>query len=150
MVRTTTRIRTLAEGMPAMAQATKMEVAWLTTLEIYPVSLDESTAMAIVADYRQIGSYMSGLSTRLSTSVDPTTCIVMPQEPSELLRISTEDTLTGSFQVDAFVRELVKIFGGTGNSADDDDGDDNDDDSHEQDEETQLAAVLALIGGGQY
>lgn len=118
--------------------------------------LDESAAMAIFADYRQLGSYMSGLSSRLKTmlnniktSADPTTRVVTLQELSELLSISTEDTLAGSFQVDAFVRELVKILGGTGNAADDDDGDD-DDDSHEQDEDAQLAAVLALSGGGQY
>ncbi len=116
--------------------------------------LDESAAMAIFADYRQLGSYMSGLSSRLKTmlnniktSADPTTRVVTLQELSELLSISTEDTLAGSFQVDAFVRELVKILGGTGNAADDDDGDD-DDDSHEHDEDAQLAAVLALSGGG--
>jgi E3 ubiquitin-protein ligase TRIP12 len=118
--------------------------------------LDESAAMAIFADYRQLGSYMSGLSSRLKTmlnniktSADPTTRVVTLQELSELLSISTEDTLAGSFQVDAFVRELVKILGGTGNAADDDDGDD-DEDSHEHDEDAQLAAVLALSGGGQY
>jgi E3 ubiquitin-protein ligase TRIP12 len=112
--------------------------------------LDESAAMAIFADYRQLGSYMSGLSSRLKTmlnniktSADPTTRVVTLQELSELLSISTEDTLAGSFQVDAFVRELVKILGGTGNAADDDD-------SHEHDEDAQLAAVLALSGGGQY
>lgn len=116
--------------------------------------LDESAAMAIFADYRQLGSYMSGLSSRLKTmlnniktSADPTTRVVTLQELSELLSISTEDTLAGSFQVDAFVRELVKILGGTGNAADDDDGDD-DDDSHEHDEDAQLAAVLAMSGGG--
>lgn len=97
--------------------------------------------MAIFADYRQIGSYMSGLSSRLKTmlnsmksSADPTTRVVMPQELSELLSISTEDTLAGSFQVDAFVRELVKILGATGNAADEDDGDDGDD-NHGHDEE---------------
>jgi E3 ubiquitin-protein ligase TRIP12 len=118
--------------------------------------LDESAAMAIFADYRQLGTYMSGLSSRLKTmlnniksSADPTTRVVTLQELSELLSISTEDTLAGSFQVDAFVRELVKTLGGTGNAADDDDGDD-DDDSPEQDEDAQLAAALALSGGGQY
>jgi E3 ubiquitin-protein ligase TRIP12 len=118
--------------------------------------LDENAAMAIFADYRQLGTYMSGLSSRLKTmlnniksSADPTTRVVTLQELSELLSISTEDTLAGSFQVDAFVRELVKILGGTGNAADDDDGDD-DDDSPEQDEDAQLAAALALSGGGQY
>jgi E3 ubiquitin-protein ligase TRIP12 len=117
--------------------------------------LDESAAMAIFADYRQLGTYMSGLSSRLKTmlnnikaSADPTTRVVTLQELSELLSISTEDTLAGSFQVDSFVRELVKILGGTGNATDDDDGDDDDDNAHEQDEDAQLAAALALSGGG--
>ena len=65
-----------------------------------------------------------------------------------MISTSTEDTLAGSSQVDAFVRELVKIPSGTGDAADDD-GDD-DDDSHEPDEDAQLTAVLALSGGGQY
>ena len=118
--------------------------------------LDESAAMAIFADYRQIGSYMSGLSSRLKTmlnniksSADPTTRVVTLQELSELLSISTEDTLAGSFQVDAFVRELVKILGGTGNAADDDDGDD-DDDSHEQDEDAQHAPGRIPEDGDQH
>ncbi len=104
--------------------------------------ISKSAAMAIFADYRQIGSYISGLSSRLKTilnniesSADLTTRVMTLQGLSELLSISTEDAPTGSFQVDAFVRELVKILGGTGNAPDDDDGDDNDD-SHEQDEDT--------------
>jgi E3 ubiquitin-protein ligase TRIP12 len=36
--------------------------------------------------------------------------IITLQELSELLHISTEDTLAGSFQVDAFVHELAKIL----------------------------------------
>ena len=64
-----------------------------------------------------------------------------------MLSTGTEDTFAGSFQVDTFVRELVKILGGTGNAADNDDGDD-DDDSHEPDEDAQLAAALTLSGGG--
>ena len=109
-VRTTTRMRTLAEGKPAtrMAHATKTEVAgqrcWRSTPWPSVAGLDESAAMAIFADYRQIGSYVSGLSSRLKSSVDPTTCVVALQELSELLGISTEETLAG-------VRELVKILG---------------------------------------
>jgi hypothetical protein len=70
--------------------------------------------------------------------------VVTLQELSELLSISTEDTLAGSFHVDSFVRELVKILRGTRNATDDDDN------SHEQDEDAQLAAAPALSGGGQY
>ena len=98
--------------------------------------LNESAAMAIFADYRQLCTYMSDLSSRLTTMLthikscaDPTTCVVTLQEPSELLSTSTEDTLAGSFQVDAFVHGLVNILGCTGSAADGDDGD-NDDNSH--------------------
>ncbi|KAI0060670.1 hypothetical protein BV25DRAFT_1954506 [Artomyces pyxidatus] len=117
--------------------------------------LDESAAMAIFADYRQLGSYMMSLNSRLKTmltnikaTADPTTRLVTLQELSELLSISTEDTLAGSFQVDAFVRELVKILGGTGGEADDDE--EGDDENVHQDEDAALAAALALSGGGQY
>lgn len=119
------------------------------------VGSDESAAMAIFADYRQLGSYMMGLSSRLKTmltnikpTADPTTRLVTLQELSELLSISTEDTLAGSFQVDSFVRELVKILGGTGGEGDDDD--DDGDDAGNQDEDAALAAALAMSGGGQY
>lgn len=118
--------------------------------------LDESAAMAIFGDYRQFGSYMMGLSGRLKTmlnniktTADPTTRLLTLQELSELLSISTEDTLAGSFQVEQFVRELVKILGGRG--ADEDDDDDGDEDPEEQDEDAALAAALAMsAGGGSY
>ncbi|KAI0664313.1 hypothetical protein C8Q70DRAFT_946839 [Cubamyces menziesii] len=115
---------------------------------------NEASAMSIFGDYRQLGFYMSGISGRLKTmlnnikpTADPTTRLVTLQELSELLSISTEDTLAGSFQVEAFIRELVRILGGTGN--DEDEGDD--DDAGEQDEDAALAAALALsAGGGAY
>lgn len=118
--------------------------------------LDESAAMAIFGDYRQLGSYMMGLSGRLKTmlnnikaTADPTTRLVTLQELSELLSISTEDTLAGSFQVEQFVRELVKILGGRG--TDEDEEDDGDEDGDEQDEDAALAAALAMsAGGGSY
>ena len=115
--------------------------------------LNESAVITIFADYQQLGTYMSGLSSHLETmldniksSADLTMCVVTLQELSKLLSISTEDTLVGSFQVDTFVRKLVKILGDTGNTADDDNGDDNDD-SHEQGEDAQLAAALTLSRG---
>ncbi|KAH9851913.1 hypothetical protein C2E23DRAFT_904051 [Lenzites betulinus] len=114
---------------------------------------NEPSAMSIFGDYRQLGSYMIGISGRLKTmlnnikpTADPTTRLVTLQELSELLSISTEDTLAGSFQVEAFIRELVKILGGTGN--DEDEGDD--DDAGEQDEDAALAAALAMSAGGAY
>ena len=117
--------------------------------------LDESAAMAIFGDYRQLGSYMMGLSGRLKTmlnnikpTADPTTRLVTLQELSELLSISTEDTLAGSFQVEQFVRELVKILGGRG--ADEDDDDEGDEDADEPDKDAALAAALAMSAGGGY
>lgn len=117
--------------------------------------LDESAAMAIFGDYRQFGSYMVSLSSRLKTMLNnikstasPTTRLVTLQELSELLSISTEDTLAGSFQVEQFVRELVKVLGGRG--VDEDEDDDGGDDVEEHDEDAALAAALALSGGGTY
>ncbi|PIL24628.1 transporter [Ganoderma sinense ZZ0214-1] len=115
---------------------------------------NEPSAMSIFGDYRQLGSYMMGISGRLKTmlnnikpTADPTTRLLTLQELSELLSISTEDTLAGSFQVEAFIRELVKILGGTGN----DEGEDDEDDGVEQDEDAALAAALAMsAGGGAY
>lgn len=120
-----------------------------------PAGIDEAAAMAIFGDYRQFGSYMMSLSSRLKTmltniksTADPTTRLLTLQELSELLSISTEDTLAGSFPVESFVRELVRILGGKGNGEDEDD--DGDDDVGEQDEDAQLAAALAMSTGGQY
>jgi len=116
--------------------------------------LDEPSAMAIFGDYRQLGSYMMGLSSRLKTmlnnikpTADPTTRLLTLQELSELLSISTEDTLAGSFQVESFVRELVRVLGGTGGDPDEDD----DQDPQDVDEDAALAAALAMsAGGGAY
>ncbi|KAG6812730.1 hypothetical protein H0H92_000947 [Tricholoma furcatifolium] len=119
-----------------------------------PGGLDPSTAMAIFGDYRQLGSYMMSLSSRLKTmlnnikpTADPTTRLLTLQELSELLSISTEDTLAGSFQVEQFVRELVKILGGHGSEEDEDEDGDED---QEQDEDSALAAALAMSSGNQY
>jgi E3 ubiquitin-protein ligase TRIP12 len=114
--------------------------------------LDESTAMAIFGDYRQLSSYMLGLSGRLKSllsnikpSADPTTRLISLQELTELLSISTEDTLAGSFPVESYIRELVKILGGTGNADDDDDRDED-----PRDHDPDLAAALVLSGGSRY
>ncbi|KAG6902593.1 hypothetical protein C0995_014600 [Termitomyces sp. Mi166 len=120
-----------------------------------PGNMDASTAMAIFGDYRQFGSYMMSLSSRLKTmlnnikpTADPTTRLLTLQELSELLSISTEDTLAGSFQVEQFVRELVKILGGHG--VDEDEDEDGDEDHIEQDEDAALAAALAMSTGNTF
>jgi E3 ubiquitin-protein ligase TRIP12 len=117
---------------------------------------DDVAAMAILGDYSRLGSYMLSMSSRLKSmlgnikmSADPTTRLITLQELSELLSMSTEDTLAGSFPVESYVRELVRILGGSGN-AEGDDGDDGDDGEGdgEQDEDAQLAAALAMSTGG--
>ncbi|KAJ7670440.1 hypothetical protein B0H17DRAFT_1209311 [Mycena rosella] len=117
-----------------------------------PGGLDETTAITIFGDYRQFGSYMPSLSSRLKTmlnniklTADPTMRLVTLQELRELLSISTEDTLASSFQVEQFVRELVKILGGRGDNEEDDEGDE---EPPEQDEDAVLAAALAMSSGG--
>ncbi|KAF8967730.1 hypothetical protein BDZ97DRAFT_1903295 [Flammula alnicola] len=118
-----------------------------------PGGMDEATALAIFGDYRQFGSYMMSLSSRLKTmlnniktTADPTTRLLTLQELSELLSISTEDTLAGSFQVEQFVRELVKILGGRGADEDEEE----EEDAGERDEDAALAAALAMSSGGQF
>ena len=78
---------------------------------------DESAPLSMFGDYRHLGSYMLGLSSRLKTmlnnikrTADPTTRLLTLQELSESLSISIEATLAGSFQVEAFVRELVRML----------------------------------------
>lgn len=118
-----------------------------------PGGLDEGAALALFGDYRSMGSYMVTLSNRLKTilnniklTADATTRLVALQELSELLSISTEDTLSPYFQVDAFVKELVKIMGGKGGeAAQDDEGDDD-----PPDEDAALAAALAISSGGTF
>ncbi|KAL4078725.1 hypothetical protein V8B97DRAFT_1933082 [Scleroderma yunnanense] len=115
--------------------------------------LDESAAMAIFGDYRQFGSYMVSLSGRLKTllnniksTASPATRLVTLQELSELLSISTEDTLAGSFQVEEFVREFVKILGGRDVTEDEDEaGDDGD-----EQEDAAVAAALAMSTSGSF
>ncbi|PFH51865.1 hypothetical protein AMATHDRAFT_141636 [Amanita thiersii Skay4041] len=116
---------------------------------------DETAAMAIFGDYRNIGSYMLSQSSRLKTmlnniksTAEPTTRLLTLQELSELLSISTEDTLAGSFQVESFVKELVRILGGHG--ADDEDDEDGDHNMHGQDEDAALAAALSMSAAGAY
>lgn len=113
-------------------------------------SLEETMAMF---DFGRLGGYMNQLNARLrqllnniKPSADATTKLVALQELSELLSISTEDTLAGSFNVENFVRELVRILGGTGGEAARDEGDDEDDEHN--DEDAALAAALSLSAGG--
>ncbi|KZT38098.1 hypothetical protein SISSUDRAFT_1062304 [Sistotremastrum suecicum HHB10207 ss-3] len=98
-------------------------------------------------DFHPMGALLANISTRLksilvniSKGSDPTLRVIALQELSELLSVSNEETLH-SFSVDAFVRELVKIMGGTGKYVDED-GDDDD-----ENEEGAARAEEALFLG---
>lgn len=83
---------------------------------------------SFAASLRGFSGLMAGMSARLRTLLtnlrnksDPSVRMIALQELSELLSMSTEDTLAGYFSVDAFVKELVSILrdpgvgGGLGN-----------------------------------
>lgn len=119
-------------------------------------AIDDSSLFAMFGDYRQLGSFMMSLSSRLKTmlnnikiTADPTTRLIALQELSELLSISTEDTLAGSFPIEQFVRELVRVLGGKGIDGDSGE-DDGDGQAHEQSEDASLAAALAMSTGNVY
>lgn len=112
---------------------------------------DETTALAMFGNYRQFGSYMVSLGGRLKTmlenikmSAEPTIRMVTLQELSELLSISTEDTLAGSLQVEQFVSALVTILGGKEVSPEDDE------EAEDRDEDVAVAATLALSSSGTF
>ncbi|KAK4687050.1 E3 ubiquitin-protein ligase TRIP12, partial [Tremellales sp. Uapishka_1] len=122
--------------------------------------LDEATAAALFGgEFRSFGSLLSGMSgmatrfKRLKTSLKSqkaSTRLTALRECSDILLVSNEDTLGGSFSTNAFVTEFIAILGGKPNvdhkAADDPDeelpaGDD-------MDEDAQLAAALAMSTGG--
>ncbi|KDQ11912.1 hypothetical protein BOTBODRAFT_113824 [Botryobasidium botryosum FD-172 SS1] len=116
----------------------------------------DAAATLFGADFRGIGSYMVTLANRFKTILNnikpkasPATRLVALQDLTEILSISTEDTLSGYFQVDAFVKELVRIMGGTGGSGDGD-GDDGEGDEGEHDPDADLAAALAMSSGAGF
>ncbi|KAF7308096.1 Ubiquitin-protein ligase [Mycena kentingensis (nom. inval.)] len=101
-----------------------------------------------VEDNNVVGEWSTGGLINIKSTADPMTRLLTLQELSELLSISTEDTFAGSFQVEPFVKELVKILGGTGKDAEED-GDGGDDGQDGPDEDAALAAALAMSGGYQ-
>ncbi|KAM0786305.1 hypothetical protein ACM66B_001783 [Microbotryomycetes sp. NB124-2] len=73
--------------------------------------------------FRALQGLMSGMSTRFKGMLNklkdkeasPATKLGTLQELSELLSVSTEDTLAGYFQTDAFVKEFVNVLRGDSN-----------------------------------
>ena len=114
----------------------------------------EDAAMSMFGDYTSLSSYMLTIPSRLKTiltnikpKADPTTRLLSLQELSEILSMGTEDTLSGYLQIDAFVKELVRIMGG-GTSTDGDGDEEGETKEEEVDEDAALAAALALSSGG--
>ena len=120
-----------------------------------PPPAETSFGGSILSSDFNYGSYMGSIGSRLKTILnnirpksDPTTRLLSLQELSELLSMSNEDSLSGYFSADAYVKELVHIMGGPRKS-DDEDGNDGEGDSDlPQDEDAALAAALAISGGG--
>ncbi len=126
-----------------------------TPLNPVPPPVETSFGGSILSSDFNYGSYMGSIGSRLKTILnnikpksDPTTRLLSLQELSELLSMSNEDSLSGYFSADAYVKELVHIMGGPRKN-DDDDGNDGEGDSDmPQDEDAALAAALAISGGG--
>ena len=119
------------------------------------IQLDEATAAALFGgEFRAFGGLMSGLSSRFKRlknelrSPKPATRLKALRECSELLLVSNEDTLGGSFSTSSFAAEFIAILNGKPN-IDEKAGDAAE--SHgpdEVDEDAQLVAALALSTGG--
>ncbi|GAA5852212.1 hypothetical protein JCM8547_006700 [Rhodosporidiobolus lusitaniae] len=83
----------------------------------------DSGASGALNAFRALHGMMSGMSSRLkgllaslkSKEGDATAKLLALQELAELLSMSTEDTLAGYFQIDAFAKELVAIVRGDSN-----------------------------------
>lgn len=82
---------------------------------------DDDGFGTFTASLRGFSSLMGNLSSRfrallasIKNKSDPSARLVALQELSELLAMSSEDTLAGYFQIDAFVKELVSCLRGTG------------------------------------
>ncbi|WRT67885.1 uncharacterized protein IL334_004859 [Kwoniella shivajii] len=117
--------------------------------------LDEATAAAIFGGgFRAFGGMMSGLSNRFKRlksnlqSKKVATRLNALRECSELLLVSNEDTLGGSFSPNSFVTEFIAILKGKPNIDVNQDSGDEDQGLDDMDEDAQLAAALAMSSGG--
>ena len=119
------------------------------------MQLDEAAAAALFGgEFRAFGGLMSGLSSRFKRlknelrSPNPATRLKALRECSELLLVSNEDTLGGSFSTSSFAAEFIAILNGKPN-IDEKAGDmEEPRASDDMDEDAQLIAALALSTGG--
>lgn len=118
--------------------------------------LDEATAAALFGGggFRAFGGMMSGLSNRFRRlrnelrSRSTTTRLAALRECSELLLVSNEDTLGGSFSTHQFAAEFIAILKGQPNIDDKADAAATPRQPEDMDEDAQLAAALAMSTGG--
>ncbi|KAN0062515.1 Ubiquitin fusion degradation protein 4 [Thecaphora frezii] len=117
----------------------------------YGEARDDAGGGAFGLNLRAMAGYMSGLTGRfrsllasLKDGSDPTTQLVALQELSELLSVSTEDTLAGYFPTESFVKELIYIMGGPkptdGRAAK----------SRGPDEDEEMAAAIAAAAAADF
>lgn len=118
--------------------------------------LDEATAQALFGgEFRGFGSMLSGMVSRFKKlkaglqSRKMATRLSSLRECSELLLVSNEDTLGGSFQSSAFATEFIAILSGKPNVGESSEKEEEQGPpSAEADEDAQLAAALAMSTGG--
>jgi E3 ubiquitin-protein ligase TRIP12 len=119
------------------------------------MQLDEATAAALFGgDFRSFGGMMSGMMNRFKSlksqlkSKNPVTRLAALRECSELLLVSNEDTLGGSFSTSSFATEFIAILKGEPNIDDKAEDPQPKRQPAELDEDAQLAAALAMSTGG--
>lgn len=114
---------------------------------------DEAAAALFGGDFRGFGGMLSGVSSmfkRLRTNLrSPSASVRVAalRECSDLLLVSNEDTLGGSFSTTAFATEFIAILSGKPNIDKPSDGEEDAADDA-MDEDAELAAVLAMSSGG--
>ncbi|TIA99570.1 hypothetical protein E3P94_02149 [Wallemia ichthyophaga] len=117
---------------------------------------------ALLADYRMLSGLIFGQSSRYKNilqhlrerphplgSGDGTQLMIALQELAEVLAVSTEETLAGSFQVEAFSKELIAIMNGDPPTTTDQ-SNKKEPLSAEAQEEAEIMAALAASGGGGF
>ncbi|GAA6053157.1 hypothetical protein JCM3770_002881 [Rhodotorula araucariae] len=121
-----------ADGDPLSSQAAADEAAAAAEADALFGALagaagraggDDGPAGGALSAFRALHGMMSGMSSRLkgllaslkATGGDGTAKLLALQELAELLSISTEDTLAGYFQIEAFAKELIAIVRGDSN-----------------------------------
>lgn len=115
---------------------------------------------ALLADYRMLSGLIFGQSSRYKNILqhlrerphplgtgDGTQLMIALQELAEVLAVSTEETLAGAFQVEAFSKELIAIMNGDPPTTTDQ-SKKKEPLSAEAQEEAEIMAALAASGGG--